>query len=241
MTGTSQGSDTRIPSKSSVDCEIHPINNERPISGSTMDTIVPRQGRRKYLLSAFLLGIIASVLFLAWHFTPHGLRIQSNSIRQAKVQHGLLTNSVVVRATANALNSVVLDSVDSGRVEEVAVEDGAIVVKGQLLFRLSNPQRNLELLARESDYATQIANRANLEVSLESSLTAHRRRLTELEFDVQQAEKKHKRSQRLVQKGFITQVTLDESKDNLEYRRRRPCSRSLYRFQCRSRRCACGR
>jgi multidrug efflux pump subunit AcrA (membrane-fusion protein) len=47
-------------------------------------------------------------------------------------------------------DSVILDSVESGRVEEVFARDGAMVKKGQLLFRLSNPQRNLELLARQA-------------------------------------------------------------------------------------------
>lgn len=200
---------------------MHAINNEQPVSGAAMDTVVPRKNRRKPLLIGIGLCLVTIVVYMVWQLVPQGLNVSSNSIRQAKVAYGVFANNVVVRARANALQSVLLDAVDSGRVEEVIVKDGSIVERGQLLFRLSNPQRDLELLARESDYATQIANRANLEVSLESSLTSYRRRMTELDYDFQQAEKLYLRRKQLFEQKSISRIMLDEAKDDLEYRRRR--------------------
>ena len=102
-----------------------------------------------------------------------------------------------MRATAQPLNSIMLDSVESGRVEEVLVQDGQTVTKGQLLFRLSNPQRNLALLERQAEHAQQISNLATLRVAQEAGRSEHRRRYSELQFTVQQAEKQHARNSRL--------------------------------------------
>jgi HlyD family secretion protein len=126
----------------------------------------------------------------------------------------------VVRATAEPLNSVLLDSVESGRVEEVFAKDGAIVKKGQLLFRLSNPQRNLELLARQAEHAQQISNLSNLRVAQEAGRTDHQRRLADLEFALAQAEKQHSRNSKLAAQGFISGVSVEESADKLAQQRR---------------------
>ena len=64
-----------------------------------------------------------------------------------------------------------LDALESGRVEEVLVKDGAQVSKGELLFRLSNPQLRLELVAREADRAQQISNLSILRVDSSRSQT----------------------------------------------------------------------
>jgi HlyD family secretion protein len=126
----------------------------------------------------------------------------------------------VVRASAEPLHSVILDSVESGRVEEVSASDGALVAKGQLLFRLSNPQRNLELLARQAEHAQQISNLSNLRVAQEASQTDHRRRLSDLEFALAQTDKQHARNLKLAAQGFISGVALEESQDRADQQRR---------------------
>jgi HlyD family secretion protein len=105
-------------------------------------------------------------------------------------------------------------------VEEVLVQDGQPVAKGQLLFRLSNPQRNLALLERQAEHAQQISNLATLKVAQEAGRSEHRRRFSELEFAVQQAEKQHARNSRLASQGFISSVALEESGDRLAQQRR---------------------
>jgi HlyD family secretion protein len=198
---------------------MHQIKSERPVAGVDMDTIVPRRNRRLPWLIA--LGAAVAVGLVAfWLMLPHGLRVPASTLRLARAEQGTFANNIALRAVAHALNSVILDAVDSGRVEEVNVKDGALVKAGQMLFRLSNPQRDLELLARESDQATQIANRANLEVSLESSIVGRQRRLLELRFNVEQAERQHARNLRLARQGFISQAGLEDSEENLALRRR---------------------
>jgi HlyD family secretion protein len=128
-------------------------------------------------------------------------------------------NDVVVRSTAEPLHTIMLDVLESGRVEEVLVNDGALVAKGALLFRLSNPQLRLNLVAREADRAQQISNLSVLRVSIETSQTEHQRRMLDLKFALAEAERQYTRYASLVKTGVLSAATFEQSRDRLEQQR----------------------
>ncbi|MGZ5199246.1 MAG: efflux RND transporter periplasmic adaptor subunit [Telluria sp.] len=190
------------------------------VTGAGMDKVVPKKRSRIWIRVGAALAAVAACVFAFWHFAPHGLQVAAADVRVAAVQPGVFRDDIVVRATAEPLNSVILDSVESGRVEQVFVRDGQMVKKGDLLFRLSNPQRNIELLRTQAETAQQVSNLSNLRVAQETGRTDHRRRLSDLEFALQQAEKQHARNVRLAAKGFISQSALEESDDKLAQQKR---------------------
>jgi len=190
------------------------------VTGAAMDMVVSKPKGRLYLRAGAALLLLVAVGAGAWQLMPHGLQVDAADVRLARVEPGVFRDDIVVRASAQPLNSIMLDSVESGRVEEVLVEDGQLVTKGQLLFRLSNPMRNLALLERQAEHAQQISNLANLRVAQEAGRSEHRRRLADLEFTLLQAVKQHSRNQKLAQQGFISAVALDESSDRLAQQRR---------------------
>ncbi|MET0981366.1 MAG: efflux RND transporter periplasmic adaptor subunit [Telluria sp.] len=157
---------------------------------------------------------------VVWQLMPRGLQVSMADARIAVVTQGLFRDDVALRATAAPLHSVMLDAVESGRVEEVFARDGAEVRAGAVLFRLSNPQRRLELLAREAEHAQQISNLTNLRVSLEASRAQRQRRSSDLAFALMQAQKQHARQLALAQQGFVSAAALEDSADHLAQQRR---------------------
>ncbi len=190
------------------------------VTGAAMDTVVPKRRGRLPKRIAAAAAVAAALAWAGWQFVPHGLQVASRDVRLARVEQGVFRDDIVVRATAEPLNSIILDSVESGRVEEVLAKDGQAVKKGDLLFRLSNPQRNLELLARQTEYSQQIFNAAQLRVAQEAVRTDHQRRQSDLEFALSQGEKQHARNKRLAAQGFISAVALEESADRLAQQKR---------------------
>ena len=188
------------------------------MTGAAMDKPLPKQ-RPNYAIVAvaalLLLGGMAAIPQLI----PHGLRVAEGDIRIATVQRGMFRNDVVVRSTAAPLHTIMLDALESGRVEEVLVSDGALVAKDALLFRLSNPQLRLNLVAREADRAQQISNLSTLRVSIETSWTEHQRRMLDLTFALTQSEKQFIRNASLAKTGVIPVVALEESRDRLALQR----------------------
>ncbi|WP_229467278.1 efflux RND transporter periplasmic adaptor subunit [Massilia sp. Mn16-1_5] len=187
-----------------------------PATGAAMDTIVPRKRGRKLVISGTAAVLLLALGATLWQQIPRGLRVERAELQIAAVQQGVFRDELVVRANAEPLDSVILDSVESGRIEEVFVRDGDVVNKGQLLFRIANPQRNLELLARQAEQAQQLYNLANLRLAQESDRSTRQRRLDELAFNLEQARKRHARNERLAAQGFISPVALEESRDAFE-------------------------
>ncbi|MDR7047905.1 HlyD family secretion protein [Duganella sp. 3397] len=181
-----------------------------------MDTVVPRRHGRRIAIALAGVVVAAVAAYALWALLPRGLRVDGADLRIAQVARGVFVDEIVVRANAEPLHSVILDAVESGRVEEVLATDGALVKQGELLFRISNSQRHLELLARQSEHAVSIFNLSNLRVAQEASASDHQRRLDELRFNAEQARKRHERNTRLAQQGFISTVALEESNDMLQ-------------------------
>jgi HlyD family secretion protein len=184
------------------------------VTGAAMDRPLPRK-RPNYLALSLgglaLAGAIATVAELV----PRGLQVAESELRIATVQQRMFRDDVLVRANAAPLHTVMLDALETGRVEEVLVSDGAQVSKGDLLFRLSNPQLRLNLVAREADRTQQISNLSNMRVGMETSQSEHERRLLDLTFAVSQARRLRARYASLRQSGYISASTFEDSEDKL--------------------------
>ncbi|WEF31861.1 efflux RND transporter periplasmic adaptor subunit [Pseudoduganella chitinolytica] len=178
-----------------------------------MDTIVPRKRGRTLVLAAAALLLAAAAALALWYWLPRGLQVDGRDLRIATVERGIFRDDIAVRASAAPLRAVILDSVESGRIEEVFARDGQLVDQGDLLFRISNPQRNLELLARQSELAQQISNLSTLRVAEQNDRSQRQRRLDDLAFALEQAQKSCARQQRLATEGFISAAALEESCD----------------------------
>ena len=167
-------------------------------------------------LAAAVLAGVAIAGYFAW---PRGLEVARADVHIATAELGAFRDELVVRAQAVSLTSVMLDSTESGRVEEVFARDGLVVTKGELLFRLSNPQRHLDLLARQSEHAQQISNLASMRVALETSRADHQRRISELSYETAQARKHHQRAAELAARGFLSPAQAEEASDRLAQQR----------------------
>ena len=188
--------------------------SDKVVTGAAMDRPLPKRQRNLIVLSAcVLLPMLVAAAF--WQLVPRGLRVPAIELRIATVKHDLFRNDLVMRASAAPLHSVMLDAFQSGRVEEVLATDGTHVQKGDLLFRLSNPQLRLELVAREADRAQQISNLSSVRVIIETGETEHQRRLLDLNYALTQARKQHARLVPLAQEGVVSAAALEESEDRV--------------------------
>lgn len=196
-----------------------PNPNPQIRSGAAMDRVVkiaPHKRRLKVIVGAC---IAMALCALVWFLLPRGIPVKADEVQIATVGSGMFHDALVQRGSLVPLSSVFLDATDGGRVEEVRVRNGALLKKGELLFRLSNPQREQDVLARSAEVAQQLANLSSLRAALASAQSAYRRDESTAQYNVEQAKIKYERDVRLAEQGFIAQATLKEAADNLGYQR----------------------
>ncbi len=185
------------------------------VTGAAMDRPLSKK-RPRYLALLFGGLALAGGLVTIAELVPRGLQVSRSELRIATVRRGMFRDDVLVRASAAPLHTVMLDTLESGRVEDVLAKDGAMVRKGALLYRLSNPQLSLNLVAREADRTQQISNLANMRVAMETSRSEHDRRLLDLTFAVAQDRRLQARYAALQQSGYISASMFEDSEDRLK-------------------------
>uniref|UniRef100_UPI0035B24643 hypothetical protein n=1 Tax=Chitinimonas sp. TaxID=1934313 RepID=UPI0035B24643 len=144
----------------------HPGHPEQPVTGSGMDRRITRSRRQRFGKPMAIAALVLATALAGWWSLPRGYAVKAGELDIATVRSGEFRDELVLRANATPLASIVLDATEGGRVEAIYAHDGALVKKGELLFKLSNPQRQQEVLARASDVAQQISNLSSLKVGL---------------------------------------------------------------------------
>lgn len=182
-------------------------------SGAAMDrrVAVPR---RWGLIVLATLAMLAVAALLAHHW-PRGVVVARSSVEIAAAKPGAFRDVIVGRATAQPLQSVLLDATEDGRVEQVLVKDGERVEAGQLLVVLSSTQRAQELMARSADAAQQMANLATFRAGFMQAQAQLRRELTQAEFELERVRRLHERNRELAAMGFLSPSALEDSADKL--------------------------
>lgn len=116
--------------------------------------------------------------------------------------------SVVASGRVLAPARVDVGSTITGRVQRVAVREGARVSEGQLLVQLEQPELNAALLQVR---AVRDRAQARVESVSKLALPTARESQSQAESNVLLAEREWKRSQELATKGFISQSRVDDS------------------------------
>jgi HlyD family secretion protein len=119
------------------------------------------------------------------------------------------------------LVTVFLDAVESGRVEQVLVEDGAMVAPGQLLAVLSNSDLQLNVLARQTEVTQQINSMRSQELALAQTRLANERALIEADLAAQTARRQFELQQPLAERGFVSARQFADSRDTYQAAQRR--------------------
>jgi HlyD family secretion protein len=191
-----------------------------PASGAAMDRVVRKDPRQRWIkIGAIVFGVVL-LGAVAWQAIPRGFSVKASDIEVAIVADGNFNDELALRSIVVPLSSVVLDATEGGRVEEVSVRDGALVKMGAMLFRLSNPQRDVEVLARSADVAQQLVNLSNLRTLLVVSKASYKQTITSLEYELTRISRTHKREVDLAAKGFESPAALEESADKLAQQQR---------------------
>ena len=122
-----------------------------------------------------------------------------------------------LRGVVEPEKTIFIDAIDGGRVEEVLIQEGALVEQGQAILKLSNTNLQLNVLAREAEVSEQINNMRNTRLALEQNQLSLKRDVIELDFAVLRLQKQFTRNQVLKKKNLISQQAFEAVKDELDF------------------------
>lgn len=188
-----------------------------------MDKVIekPKWPRKK--VATAVVSVLALAL-IGWALVTSGvqtLRVDRNTLSIAQVEQKVFQENIPITGTIEPKKSFFITAAEGGNVEEIFVEDGALVEQGQPLMRLSNANLMLDFMNRETQIIEQINNLRNTRLNLEQNKRVMNNDLIDLDYRLLEAKRQYALDSGLFKSGAISTAEHAASKNNISYLRKK--------------------
>jgi len=191
----------------------------------TMDEPIPEDVKRRRRVRNLALGAVPVILlavliaFLAFRRSAD-MTVAAGDIRIAAAESVVMTESASFVGRATPRNLVQIGAPETGRVAEVVVRSGDRVARGQVLLRLSNPERELAVSDRMARIRSDIFIITGRRADLNASQAADRRATLQAEYDRIEVAERLRRQEILLNSGVVSEAHLRPLRDRLVFAER---------------------
>ncbi len=169
------------------------------------------------LIGAAVIGAGWFVFQLLADASIRTYRVPQEQLIISRVEYGAFEDLIPIRGTIQPFDSVFLDAVIGGAVDEVYVEEGEFVEAGQPLVQLSNTQTRLTAATADANTTEQLNNLTNIANQFEMTKLNTERQIIDTEYRITVLERQKRRADRLVEQELMSQEEYDTIVDELAY------------------------
>ena len=144
-------------------------------------------------------------------------RVPQEQIIVSTVVFGAFEDLIPIRGTIQPFNSVFLDAVIGGAVEEVFVEEGSFVTAGQPLVQLTNTTTRLTAATADANTTEQLNNLSNISNNFETTKLNTEREIINVEYRITTLERLIARAEKLVANSLVSEEEFEALVDELAY------------------------
>lgn len=199
-------------------------NFDKHIDSSAMDKKIQKKTwtpKRIGMIigGAALLGLfIYSFIFMDVRST---LNVEREKLTVTTVQEDSFQEFIQVTGTVQPIQTIYLDAIEGGVVQEVYRESGTMVRKGDTILTLSNSNLQLNVMNREAQLYDQINNVRNSRLNLEQNTLQLREQLANAEAQMEILQSQYERQKQLMEKDLISQQEFEQTMENYLYQKKR--------------------
>jgi len=172
--------------------------------------------KKNWYLGSAIIGII--LLYSAFLGTSaSSLRVETDKLSLDSVKSDFFQEYISRTGTVNPITTVYLDAIEGGRVEEILIEEGSMVQKGDVILRLSNSELNLQILNSEASFTEQVNRLRDTKLSMEQDRLNVKRNILDINLQLSKSKRAYNRNEIFYQKDLISKEEYEESKENFIY------------------------
>lgn len=177
--------------------------------------------RKIAIYAVVLAGLIAIISMIVRDAGTSRLNVESERLLTDTINRGVFKEYITLFGSVEPIKTVYIDAIESGRIEQIYVEDGAMVDAGQEIMRLSNLELQLNVLNQEAQIVNQINTIRNQSILMEQQSLNLREQALSVAYQIDLFEKRTNRNQKLYADAVISQVDYEETEDEFEHLLRR--------------------
>ena len=161
----------------------------------------------------------AVVILIAWVLlTPNHstLRINGDTVSVGNVTSGEFNDYIRLSGTVQPLVTIQISPVEGGIVEEILIEEGSQVKKGDEILRLSNDNLDLQILNSEAELAEKENILRNTQIQMEQDRLNVRQSRVEYQLNVKRLKRTYEQQKSLYEEKLIAKEDYLKAKEDYE-------------------------
>ena len=187
-----------------------------------MDTIIARKNnKKKYALVALPIILILGYFVTTSLTKKRSLNVNPSEISIKTVEEGFFEDFIMFQAKATPLNSMLVNVIEGGAVQEIFVNNGDIVVQGQPLVRLYNPNTELNYMQQETSIIEQINNLNKVKLDLRNQELNLAKDLISIEHDFVDAKNLFDLNKKLFDQEILSNNEWQKTQENFRFQKER--------------------
>lgn len=187
-----------------------------------MDTVINRKNnKKKKLLLIIPIFLILSYFVFTALSKKKTLNVKRAEISVNTVESDYFEDFILFEAKVMPLNSMLVNVIEGGSVQEIFVENGAMVTKGQPLVRLYNPNTELTYMQQETSIIEQINNLNKAKLDLRNQDLNLAKDLIAIEHDYLDAENLYNLNKKLFEQEILAKNEWNVTQENYRFQKER--------------------
>lgn len=187
-----------------------------------MDTIIKGKNKKNKYLGFGLAGFL---IFCAVAYSmvnkKRSLNVKYGEIVIKEVSNNYFEDFMIFQAKVEPLHSILINIIEGGAVQEIFVENGVNVEKGQALARLYNPNTELGYMTQETSIIEQINNLNKARLDIRNQELNLAKDLVAIEHDYVDAGNQYKLDKKLYEQEILAENDWIKTQENYRFQQER--------------------
>jgi len=149
------------------------------------------------------------------------LNVEKEKITIEHIEKDVFKDYIAVIGTVEPIKTIYLDAVEGGRVENILIQEGNMVEKGDVIMELSNSNLILEISSNEAQVTRSINSLQSTKMSMEQRKISYERDLIDLKREVQTRKRAFENNKKLFENDHISKEEFRQSKEYYEATKRK--------------------
>lgn len=185
-----------------------------------MDRIIEKKKwtpKKIAMIAGGVLGVLLIVFIIFSTFGKSRLNVESERMTIAEAKRDNFREFIPVTGIVQPISTIYLDLQEGGRVEEIFVEDGAVMKKGQKILRLSNTDLELSLTTQETSVYNLLAQMQIAQNGARQNTISKLTQSVDVESQLIEAKRIYNMNKQLFNTNVLAKQDFMESENNYNY------------------------
>ncbi len=183
-----------------------------------MDRKIEKKGidKKYYWIGGISLLLLIAFIKIMFGDTSSKLNVDTDKITIREVIYDKYQDYISVNGTVEPIKTIYLDAIEGGRVEEILIDEGNMVKKGDVIIKLSNTNLLLEISNNEATVARAINDLKATQINLENQKITSETRILDLQYQLLKLKRTYEQYDRLMTDNHISKEEYEYAREQYE-------------------------